>query len=154
MRSKPAPKRPLPPDPKFGNTTITKLVHFVMRRGKKTVAQKIVYAALARVETEAKRNPVEVFEQALKNVQPVVEVKARRVGGANYQIPIEVRGERRLQLGLRWIIGAAAAKRGRPMHLKLADEILLAAQNQGDAVKKKEDVHRMAEANRAFAHYA
>lgn len=154
MRSKRAPRRALVPDPQYGHLTVTKLINYVMRRGKKTVARRVVYDAFARIETEAKRSPVEVFEQALKNVQPIVEVKAKRVGGSNYQIPIEVRGERRLSLALRWIIGAAAAKRGRPMALKLADELLLAAQNQGDAVKKKEDVHRMAEANRAFAHYA
>ncbi len=154
MRSKPAPKRTVPPDFKYHSVVVEKLIHYIMERGKKTVAQKVVYGAFSEIEAKAKRNPVEVFEQALKNVQPVVEVKSRRIGGANYQIPIEVRGDRRLSLGLRWLIRAAQLKRGRPMAQKLADEIILASQNQGDAVKKKEDVHRMAEANRAFAHFA
>lgn len=154
MRAKRAPRRSLPPDPKYQNPVVTKLINFLMRRGKKTVAETIVYRAFAAVAEKTKRDPVEVFQQAVKNVSPVVEVKSRRIGGANYQIPIEVRSERRLQLALRWLILAARAKRGRPMAAKLADELMLAAQAQGDAVKKKEDVHRMAEANRAFAHFA
>jgi small subunit ribosomal protein S7 len=133
---------------------VAKLINAVMSRGKKTVAQKIVYGMLEVVREKTKQNPLEVFDTALKNVAPVVEVKSRRVGGSNYQVPIPVRPERRLQLAYRWIIGAAQAAKGRPMREKLASEIMAAANNEGAAIKKKQDVHRMAEANRAFAHFA
>ncbi|MBI3115348.1 MAG: 30S ribosomal protein S7 [Candidatus Kerfeldbacteria bacterium] len=154
MRAKRSPKRPDQPDAKYHSPIIGKFINIIMERGKKSVAQQIVYRALAEVEQKTKKPPLTIFEEALKNVAPVVEVKSRRVGGSNYQIPIEVRGERRRALAFRWIIGAARAKRGRPMARKLAEELMLASEGQGDAVKKREDVHRMAEANRAFAHFA
>lgn len=154
MRSKPAPKRTIIPDMKYHSLLVAKFINYVMRRGKKTVAQRVVYGAFEKITEKAKRPALEVFEEALKRVAPVVEVKSRRVGGSNYQIPIEVRGDRRQSLAFRWLILAANIKRGRPMADKLSDEILLASQGQGDAVKKREDVHRMAEANRAFAHFA
>jgi small subunit ribosomal protein S7 len=154
MRGKQAPKRDIAPDPKYGNIVVAKLVNYIMRDGKKTIAQKIVYKALETVSERAKGDPLVVFENAFKNLQPTVEVKSKRVGGANYQIPIPVRGERRVALAFRWLIAAANARKGRPMAEKLADEIMAASQNEGDAIKKKMDVHRMAEANRAFAHFA
>ena len=125
-----------------------------MRRGKKTVARKIVYGAFDIVREQTKKDPIEVFEQAMRNAAPVLEVKSRRIGGASYQVPIEVRPERRISLAMRWIINSAKAKKGKPMREKLAQEIIEASQNSGAAVKKKEDTHRMAEANRAFAHFA
>jgi small subunit ribosomal protein S7 len=154
MRSKPAPKRQIAPDPKHRNVIIGKFINHVMERGKKSVAQGVVYDMLDTVSEKTKQDPLELFDQAIRNVSPTVEVKSRRIGGANYQIPIEVRGDRRLMLAMRWIINAARSQKGRKMSLKLADEIVAAANNQGEAVKKKEDVHRMAEANRAFAHFA
>jgi len=154
MRGKQAPKRRIQPDPKFNNELITKFVNYVMERGKKSVAQRIVYDAFEIISESTKRDPIEVFDQALKNVTPTVEVRSRRIGGANYQIPIEVRGERRYSLAFRWILGAARAKKGKSMKEKLAFEIMGAAKGEGDAIKKREDVYRMAEANRAFAHFA
>jgi small subunit ribosomal protein S7 len=154
MRHKPAPKRPIAPDPKYGNVLVTKLVNSVMRDGKKATAQKVVYAAFDRITERTKGDALEVFDRAMKNIQPTVEVKSKRVGGANYQIPIQVRGERRVALAFRWLLAAANAKKGRPMADKLAEELVSASNNEGDAVKKKMDVHRMAEANRAFAHFA
>lgn len=151
---KQAPKRQITPDTKYQSVVIGKFINYVMERGKKTVAQKIVYGAFAAIEKETKRDPLEVFDEAIKNVAPMVEVKGKRVGGANYQVPMEVRGDRRLALAFRWIIGAAKAKKGRPMAEKLAAELIAAASNQGDAVRKREDVQKMAEANRAFAHFA
>jgi len=154
MRGKQAPKRVIAPDPKYNSQNVAKLINYLMRKGKKSVAQRIVYGALELVSKETKRDPLEAYEEALKNVMPQVEVKSKRVGGANYQIPMPVRGERRLALGLRWIIEASNAKKGKPMAEKLGAEIVAAAKNEGDAVRKKNDVHRMAEANRAFAHFA
>lgn len=154
MRSKPAPKRQIAPDPKYKNVILGKFINHVMERGKKTVAQGVVYGMLEVVSEKSKQDPLEMFDQAIRNVSPAVEVKSRRIGGANYQIPIEVRGDRRLMLAMRWIINAARGQKGRKMALKLADEIIAAANNQGEAIKKKEDVQRMAEANRAFAHFA
>lgn len=154
MRGKQAPKRVLTPDPKFGNVYITKLVNSIMYDGKKSVAQKVVYDALDLVGEKTKENPLDVFDRALKNVMPSLEVKSRRVGGANYQVPISVRGERRYVLAYRWIITAARSKKGRSMADRLAEELVAAGNNEGDAVKKKLDVQRMAEANRAFAHFA
>jgi len=154
MRGKQAPKREINPDPKFRRTDIAKFINYVMERGKKSVAQRIVYGAFDIVKEKSKKEPVEIFEEAMKNVGPSVEVKSRRVGGANYQVPIPVRGERRFALGVKWIIGAAAGRKGKPMVQKLAEELLMAAQGEGDAVKKRNDVHRMAEANKAFAHFA
>lgn len=154
MRGKQAPVRSIDPDPKYGSLVVAKFINSIMQRGKKTVARKIVYTSFASIEEQTKQPPVEVFETALKNVTPVVEVKSRRVGGANYQVPIEVSPRRRQMLAFRWIIDAARAKKGRPMAVKLAEELTQASQNLGDAVKKKQDVHRQAEANRAFAHFA
>lgn len=154
MRGKPAPKRELLPDPKYGNVMLAKFINYLMRDGKKNTAQQVMYKAIDIIKEKTKQDPLEIFDTALKNVQPAVEVKSKRVGGANYQIPIQVRGERRLALGLRWLITAADSKKGRSMAQKLADELIAAANNEGDAIKKKMDVHRMAEANRAFAHFA
>ena len=154
MRGKRAPKRDIKPDPKYGDQTLAKFINYVMRRGKKTVAQRIVYGAMDIISEKTKQDPRDLFDRAIKNVQPTVEVKSKHVGGANYQIPIQVRGERRLSLAFRWVIGAADAKKGRPMAQKLAEELISAANSEGDAFKKKMDVHRMAEANRAFAHFA
>lgn len=154
MRGKQAPHRTILPDPKYNNVSIAKLVNYVMECGKKSTAQRIVYEALTKAEEKTKKPAMEVFDEAMKNVSPLLEVKSRRVGGANYQIPLQVRAERRQQLAFRWIISAARAKKGKPMAEKLAAEFIAASENQGDAVKKKQDVQRMAEANRAFAHFA
>ncbi len=154
MRGKRAPRRPTTPDQKYGNVAIGKFINFVMERGKKTVAQKIVYSALDVIQEKTGKAPVEAFDLAIRNVAPTVEVKAKRVGGSNYQVPMEVRGDRRQGLAFRWILAAARGKKGKPMAEKLAVELMAAMNNEGDAVKKKQDVHRMAEANRAFAHFA
>ncbi|MFH1866496.1 MAG: 30S ribosomal protein S7 [Patescibacteria group bacterium] len=154
MRGKRATKRSILPDPRYQSVVVAKFVNVIMERGKKSVARKIVYQSFDTIATKTKKDPRDVFEAAIKNVGPMVEVRSRRVGGANYQIPVEVRPDRRLALAFRWIIQAAQAKKGRAMHLKLADELIDASTNQGDAIKKKEDVLRMAEANRAFAHFA
>jgi len=146
-------RRPVEPDPKYNNRNVASFINKVMQRGKKELAHRIVYDAFDIVEERMRRNPVEVFEQAVRNVTPVLEVKPRRVGGATYQVPMEVPSERRLTLAMRWIIQAARARTGRPMAERLAAEIMDAANNTGVAVKRKEDTHKMAEANRAFAHY-
>ena len=154
MRGKQAPRRSILPDPKFNSVILAKLINYVMERGKKNTSQKIVYEAFDIIEAKTKKPGMEVFDEAMKNVSPLLEVKSRRVGGANYQIPLQVRADRRQQLAFRWIIGAARTKKGKPMAEKLAGELMAAAENQGEAVKKKQDVQRMAEANRAFAHFA
>ncbi len=154
MRGKPAPIRNIPADPKHQSVVLSKFINVVMTRGKKTVARKVVYSAFDVIADKSKQKPLEVFESAIKNVSPIVEVKSRRVGGSNYQVPIEVAPKRRQALAFRWILDAARSKKGRPMADKLAEELMAAATNQGDAIKKKQDVHRMAEANRAFAHFA
>ena len=154
MRGKQAPKRQILPDPKFNNLVVAKFINYIMRGGKKSIAQKILYSAFDLLKEKTKKDPLDVFDAAVKNVSPAMETKSRRVGGANYQVPIPVRGERRLSLAFRWILGAARGRKGQPMAIKLAEELMNAADNQGDAVKKKMDVHRMAEANRAFAHFA
>lgn len=151
---KQAPKRVILPDDKYQSVVVAKFINKIMERGKKTVAQKILYKSFDIIHSKTKQEPLSVFETALKNVSPQVEVKSRRVGGANYQVPVEVRGDRKQALAMRWLIEAAKAKKGRPMHQKLAEELMLAAKNEGEAIKKKQDVHRMAEANRAFAHFA
>ena len=148
-----AEKREINPDPKFGDLVITKFMNAVMSQGKKSVAERIVYGALARMESRAKQDPVQMFRQALENVMPAVEVRSRRVGGATYQVPVEVRSERRQALAIRWIITAARARNENTMEERLSGELLDAANNRGTAVKKREDTHRMAEANRAFSHY-
>lgn len=154
MRGKQAPSRVIKPDPKYQSESVARLINYIMKDGKKTTAQKIVYDALMHMSEKTKRDPLEVFEEALRNVSPQVEVKSRRVGGANYQIPMPVQGNRRLALAFRWLIEAARTKKGRPMAVKLGDELVAASQEEGDAIKKKLDVQRMAEANRAFAHFA
>jgi len=142
------------PDAKFSNGTIAKFINHIMVNGKKTVAERIVYGALMKASETLKADPIDVFDQALKNVGPLVEVKSKRIGGANYQVPMEVSRERRNALAMRWVIQAARASKGRPMAEKLANEILSAYNGEGAAIKKKEDTHRMAEANKAFAHFA
>ncbi|MBI2551055.1 30S ribosomal protein S7 [Candidatus Uhrbacteria bacterium] len=154
MRGKKAVRRPIVPDPKFGNASVAKLVNYILKDGKKTLAQSIVYDALAMVSEKTKQDPVAILDLALKNVMPSMEVKSKRVGGANYQIPLPVRGERRIMLAFRWMIDAARSKSGRSMASRLADELAAAANNEGEAVRKKMDVQKMAEANRAFAHFA
>jgi len=147
------PKRKVDPDPKYNSVQVAMMINRIMRRGKKSLAQRIMYTALDLVAERAKRNPLEVLDQAIRNVTPMVEVKARRVGGATYQVPVEVNPYRRNSLAMRWILQAARARSGRGMAEKLAGELLDAANGQGAAVKKKDDTHRMAEANRTFAHY-
>ncbi len=154
MRGKAASKREIIPDPKYGNQQVSKLVNHIMKNGKKTTALEIVYDAFEVISQKTKLPPADVFETALKNVMPSLEVKSKRVGGANYQVPMPVRGDRRYVLAFRWILTAARTKKGRRMALKLADELIAASNNEGDAVKKKLDVQKMAEANRAFAHFA
>ncbi|MDP3996166.1 MAG: 30S ribosomal protein S7 [bacterium] len=147
-------KKPLP-DPKYNSDTVAKFINYIMKEGKKEVARKIVYSSFDVIKEKGKtENPLEVFTMALKNVSPNMEVRSRRVGGANYQVPVEVRPERRLSLTFRWIIEAAGNKKGSPMKTRLADELLAAARNEGEAIKKRENVHKMAEANKAFAHFA
>jgi small subunit ribosomal protein S7 len=147
-------KKYLKPDPKFGNLALSKFINYLMYDGKKSVSQRIVYEALEKISVETKNDPLMVFDAALKNVAPVLEVKARRVGGANYQIAQEVRPARRDTLSMRWLRDAARSRGGKSMAEKLAAELLDASQKQGGAMKKREDMHRMAEANRAFSHFA
>lgn len=154
MRGKKAQKRTIKADPKFGRVDIMKLINKVMRRGKKTVAQNIVYEAFKYISDITKQDPLEIYDRAIQNLSPSLEVKGRRIGGANYQIPVIVMGDRRLILAHRWLIGAVKARKGKRMAIKLAEELLAASKGEGDAMKKREDVHRMAEANKAFAHFA
>ena len=146
-------KREVLPDPKFGNITLAKFMNHVMVSGKKSVAERIVYGALGIVEERFKRDPVEVFEEALENIAPMVEVKSRRVGGATYQVPVEVRASRQQALAMRWLVEYARGRSEKSMQQRLAGELSDAVQGRGGAVKKREDVHRMAEANKAFSHY-
>ena len=141
------------PDLKYGSEMLTRFINAIMLNGKKDIARKVVYGALAKIERDGE-NPLETFEAALRNASPLMEVRSRRVGGANYQVPREVPQNRRLALSFRWIINAARSKKGKPMAEKLAAELVLAAKNEGDAIKKKDDMHRMADANKAFAHFA
>jgi small subunit ribosomal protein S7 len=152
-RKGPVPKRDVMPDPIYGNKMVTRLINKVMLDGKRGTAQKIVYSAFDQIRERTGKDPMEVFEGAMRNIMPVLEVKARRVGGSNYQVPVEVRPERRITLGLRWLVNYARLRGEKTMVEKLANELLDAANNTGGAVKKKEDTHRMAEANKAFAHY-
>jgi small subunit ribosomal protein S7 len=152
-RKGPVPKREVLPDPVYNSVKVAKLINKVMWDGKKSLAQKICYGAFDIIREKTGRDPLEVFEEALNNVMPVLEVRPRRVGGATYQVPMEVRPERRLSLGIRWIVEYARQRSGKSMMEKLAAEIIDAANNTGGSVKKKEDTHRMAEANKAFAHY-
>ena len=146
-------KREILPDPKFGDVVLSKFMNSVMLDGKKSVAESIVYGALDMIETKTKQQPLGVFQQALDNVMPSIEVRSRRVGGATYQVPVEVRTTRRQALGIRWIITAARGRNEKTMTERLSAELLDASNNRGNAVKKREDVHKMAEANRAFSHY-
>ncbi len=148
-----AEKREIIPDPKFGDIVLTKFMNSIMLDGKKSAAERIVYGALDRIEDKAKTNPVELFHQALENVSPAIEVRSRRVGGATYQVPVEVRTERKKALAIRWLITAARGRNENTMVERLSGELMDAANNRGAAVKKREDTHRMAEANRAFSHY-
>ena len=146
-------KREVLPDPRFGDITLTKFMNSVMLDGKKSVAEGIVYGALDTIEARAKRDPIGIFHDALNNVKPGIEVRSRRVGGATYQVPVEVRTERRQALAIRWLITAARARGENTMSARLSGELMDAANNRGNSVKKREDTHRMAEANRAFSHY-
>lgn len=154
MRGKPAPKRKIEGDAKYNDTDVSKLINYIMKEGKKTIAQGIVYGAFEIIKEETKQDPRHVFKKAMKRLSPLVEVRGKRVGGANFQVPFQVRGERRLSLGCRWLIEAAKNRKGKPMFEKLALEILDAVKGEGAAVKKREEVHKMAEANKAFAHFA
>ncbi len=148
-----AEKREIIPDPKYGDVVVTKFMNSLMEQGKKSVAERIVYGALGRIEQKAKRDGLELFHEALTNVKPAIEVRSRRVGGATYQVPVEVRNDRRQALAIRWIITAARGRNENTMEERLSGELLDAANNRGTAVKKREDTHKMAEANRAFSHY-
>jgi len=153
MRRKKKVKRPLVPDPKYNNLLVAKFINYVMKDGKKSLAQRIVYGAFEIIEKKLKKDALEIFDQAVKNVSPLLEVRSRRIGGAHYQIPREVRGERKIALAFRWILQAARARKGKPMTERLAAELIDAYNNTGAAIKKKEDTHKMAEANKAFAHF-
>ncbi|MED5620544.1 30S ribosomal protein S7 [Ideonella sp. BN130291] len=152
-RRREVPKREILPDPKFGNVDLSKFMNVVMESGKKAVAERIIYGALEQVEKKANRDPLEVFLTALNNVKPMVEVKSRRVGGANYQVPVEVRPVRRVALAMRWLKESARKRGEKSMAQRLANELLEAAEGRGGAMKKRDEVHRMAEANKAFSHF-
>ena len=153
MRGKQAPKRNSLPDPKYNNILVSKFINYIMKNGKKTVAEKIVYECFEEIEKNIKKSGVEIFEQAVKNVAPQIEVRSKRIGGGNYQVPVEVRSARRDALAFRWILTATKSKKGKKMASKLSDELIEAYNNRGEAIKKKEDVYKMAQANRAFAHF-
>ena len=152
-RRREVPKRNILPDPKYSNQDVTKFVNVLMTRGKKSVAERIVYGALGQIAEKTGKDPLEIFSQAIANVRPVVEVKSRRVGGANYQVPVEVRPVRRTALAMRWLRDAARKRGEKSMGARLAGELAEAAEGRGGAIKKREEVHRMAEANKAFSHY-
>jgi small subunit ribosomal protein S7 len=152
-RRREVPKREILPDPKYTNTDVTKFINVIMLDGKKAVAERIVYGAFAQIESKSGKNPLEVFTSAISNVKPMVEVKSRRVGGANYQVPVEVRPVRRMALAMRWLREAAKKRGEKSMPLRLAGELTEAAEGRGGAMKKREEVHRMADANKAFAHF-
>ena len=152
-RRREVPKREILPDPKFGNVEVAKFVNVLMTRGKKSVAERIIYGALDQIQKKSGKDPIEIFTTAVNAVKPMVEVKSRRVGGANYQVPVEVRPVRRMALSMRWIREAARKRGEKSMGARLAGELLDAAEGRGSAIKKREEMHRMAEANKAFAHY-
>lgn len=155
MRRQHRGKREPLPDPRYGNVLVSRFVNNLMRGGKKSVARKVMYDALDQIKKSQKsEDPVAIFNTAVSNVGPMLEVKSRRIGGATYQVPVEVRGERRITLAIRWLIQATRSKKGSPMAMRLAEEFTLASKNEGSAIKKKQDTHRMAEANKAFAHFA
>ena len=147
-------KKIIMPDSVYNDIMVAKFINQVMSNGKKTVAQKIVYGAFDLIKNQTKKNPLEVFRLAIQNVSPVLEVKPKRVGGATYQVPMEVKGNRKLSLAMKWMINSAKDKKGKAMKFKLADELIEASENKGNSVRKKENAHKMAEANRAFAHFA
>lgn len=153
MRRKRNYKREKNPDTQYSNIAIGRFINYLMKHGKKSVAEKVMYDAFDIIKENMKANPMEVFEKAMENATPLVEVVSKRVGGANYQVPREVRQARKFMLASRWMIDAARGKKGKPMASKLAEEFMLASKNEGSAIKKKQDTHRMAEANRAFAHF-
>jgi len=153
MRRRKAPVRPVLPDPVYGSKVLTKFINAIMLGGKKSVAQKVMYQALERIESKSGEKGIEIFNKAMENVKPVMEVKSRRVGGATYQVPIEVRDVRQQSLGIRWIVDAARKRNERTMMERLSNELMEAATEKGSAFKKKEDTYKMAEANKAFAHY-
>ncbi len=146
-------KRKTLPDAKYQSANLARFINKMMSRGKKSTAENIIYGAMEIIEKETKKNPLDIFDLALKNATPVIEVKPRRVGGATYQVPVDIRGDRRLSLGMRWLINSARARKGKPMANKLAEELIDASKGQGATIKKREDTHRMAEANKAFVHY-
>jgi small subunit ribosomal protein S7 len=148
-----AAKRKITPDAKYHSADLARFIHKLMLNGNKSKAERIVYEALDLVEKELKKNPMDIFEQALRNVTPVIEVKPRRVGGATYQVPVDIRADRRLALAIRWLLATARARKGKPMSERLAAELIDAYRGQGATIKKREDTHRMAEANKAFVHY-
>jgi small subunit ribosomal protein S7 len=152
-RRREVPKRVILPDPKFSNVDVAKFVNVLMTRGKKSVAERIIYGALDTIKSKSGKDPIEVFTQAVQNVKPIVEVKSRRVGGANYQVPVEVRPVRRLALSMRWIKEAAKKRGEKSMAQRLANELMEATEGRGGAMKKRDEVHRMAEANKAFSHF-
>ena len=152
-RRREIPKRVILPDPKFGSEDVAKFMNVVMIGGKKSVAERIIYGALEQIQKKSNKDPLEVFNLAMNNVKPVVEVKSRRVGGATYQVPVEVRPDRRTALAMRWLISFSRDRSEKTMSERLAAELILASRGEGNAIKKKEDTHRMAEANRAFSHY-
>ena len=154
MRGKQAPKRKIEGDIMYNDTDIAKFINYIMKKGKKTVAQNIVYSAFNIIKEKTKQDPRHIFNKALKKISPLLEVRGKRVGGANYQVPFQVRGERRFTLGCRWLIEASKAKKGKSMAENLSDEIIQAAKGEGAAVRKRETVHKMAESNRAFAHFS
>ena len=154
MRRKRKFQREIAPDGKYGSAEIAKFINHVMRRGKKSVAQGVLHRTFDLLEKKYQQDPLAVFDTAIRNVGPLLEVKSRRIGGATYQVPREVRGDRRFFLACNWILAAARSRKGRPIHEKLAEELLAASKNEGTAIKKKVDTHRMAEANKAFAHFS
>ncbi len=154
MRRRIKNKHPVLPEQTYESLKVAKLINYVMYDGKKSIARQVIYDCFTMIKEKAKAEPIEVFEAALKNTSPAMEVRSRRVGGANYQVPREVRPERQRALSMKWIVEAARSKKGKPMAEKLADEIIAASKNEGEAVKKRENTHKMAEANKAFAHFA
>ena len=153
MRRRKAEVRVIPPDPQYNNVELARFINRIMMKGKKTIAQRIVYSAMEIVEKQSSRPPLEIFQEAIRNATPLLQVKACRVGGATYQIPMEVAPRRGSAMAMRWLITSSRARKGRPMHEKLAQEFLDASRGDGAAVKRREDLHRMADANKAFAHY-
>ena len=153
MRKKQAPNRRITPDPKFNDLLVARFINSVMKQGKKHLARLIVYDAMEIIEQRTKNNGLDVFKKAMNNARPLLEIRARRVGGATYQIPTEVRSDRSVALAIRWLIGYATERKDKSMSLKLASELIAASNNEGSAIKKKEDTHKMAEANKAFAHF-